>query len=194
MAKRWTEKELEFIEKYVNILTLNSITERLNKRNANSGIKRSKWAIANKLRLMGYSVVTTEDNMTSFYWAEILGIPKLTVEKWIKKYGLCGIKGGVEQKARYYISKKAMLEFAKKNPYRFSSIKKDILLYYFGGKLTDIILSYKAPKYSFNSPQKIKQTKTGEIYSSLKKASQQLGISRHSVKVQAQRNGWLKFV
>jgi hypothetical protein len=194
MAKQWTGKELEFVEKYVNTLSLKTISERLNKHNSDSGIKRSKFAIKKKLQEMGYSVRTTENNMTSYYWSKSLGLSKHTVGKWITRHGLYCEKEGSERKSRYLISRNAMTYFAGQNPHLFSGIHKDILLYYFGDNLTTIILGHKPPRqYIYKLPQKIKRTDTGEVYPSLSEASKSLGISKHLVKVQAQRNGWLRF-
>lgn len=189
--KKWSEGELELLEILVNNCPSEMITAKINKfnRKQQTGITRTKNAVEVKINRMGYSHVATEDNMSAKEWARSLRLNPYRVQGWIRKQGLKAIKG-----CNYWIiSRDNMTEFAICKPELLAVISKDILLYYFGESLTHLILSNKEKSPPTSVRYKIKRTDTGRIYESLTKASIDLGMSRHSVRDEAKRNGWLQF-
>jgi hypothetical protein len=190
--KAWSESELELLEILVNIYPPEMITGKINKfnRKHKTGVTRTKNAVEVKINRIGYSQLATEDNMSAREWARSLGVNSYRVQGWIRKQGLQAIKG-----CNYWIiSKNNMIEFANKRPELLAVVSKDILLYYFGESLTHFILSKNKMSPPMSVRYKIKRTDTGLIYSSLTKAAKDLGMNRHSVRNEAKRNGWLKFV
>jgi hypothetical protein len=190
-GKAWNEDEIVLIEKYVNTMTLKMIESRLSELNRERGIKRSEMAIKLRLIRMGYSVKPTENWMCCRLWAVSLGITHGRVLRWIKDYGLHSEPYGIQ----FHVSRQSMCAFASRKPQQFASIAEDILAYYFGDDLTEFILSKReeCPVLK-RKPKKIKRMDTGDIYPSLTVASKYLGMSRNSIRVEAQRNGWLRFV
>lgn len=191
LNKAWTEEELELLIKLVNVYPLETITEKINSlnRKRNTGISRTKLAVYAQIKRLGYSVLTTEDNMSCLYWAKMFKLSPLTISRWVNIHQLlCEKKGGT-----FYISRKAMIEFAKRKPHLFKKIDQEILVYYLGEEIIKIISTEKKVCYD-TTPKKVKRLDTGEIYQSLSEATRKLNLHRGTIIREAQRNGWLRFV
>jgi hypothetical protein len=191
MGIAWSENELRVLQTLVNTCPTEMITAKINQfhRKHLTGIKRTKTAIKARIRKMGYSRLATEDNMSAREWSRSLGLNVYRVQGWIKKQGLKHRKG-----SNYLIiSRNNMIAFAKRKPELLAGVCKDILLYYFGESLTNMILSNKANCPDFMPIRKILRVDNNIIYPSLHEAERQLGISRVSIKNEAKRGGWLRF-
>jgi hypothetical protein len=141
--KAWSEDELELLEILVNTCPTEMITDKINRFNhkQKTSIIRTKNAIEVKINRMGYSQLATEDNMSAKEWARTLELNSYRVQGWIRKQGLQATKG-----CNYWIiSRRNMIEFANRKPELLAAVSKDILLYYFGNSLTDLILNKKTP-------------------------------------------------
>jgi hypothetical protein len=191
MANKWKQDEDELIEKYVNTVPLTTIVARLNELNKDRGITRTRVSIQARLNKMGYSTSATENNMSCRTWSRKLGVNIHEICKWVKTDELVFREDHLSMN----ISRQAMIGFARKHPYYFKKIKKDILLYYFGGELADLIFNDKRDCPSVRvKAKKIKRLDTGKIYQSIAAAAIYLKMDRNTVRKIANRNGWLQFV
>lgn len=85
--------------------------------------------------------------------------------------------------------------FAMQRPFLFSDVQTDILLYYFGEAVTDLIVANKPLREKMVGNKPVIRIDTGEVYAGIRQASRQTGIPRPVIKREAKRiDGWLKFV
>ncbi|NFI05177.1 hypothetical protein FC959_12290 [Clostridium botulinum] len=91
--KRWTEEDLEFLMNNFGRISLQSISENLN---------RSKIAIQGKAHRLGLILLETNEQLTAAQLAEAIGADRKTVAAWIKNKGLKACKRVIGDKASYW--------------------------------------------------------------------------------------------
>ena len=185
MRKTWTDKEIDFLFKYCGVLPIALLIEKFNK---TFNTNRTRYSLTSKIGRLGLTYAVEFDHLTKKQWAKTFGFNNNHVmTRWERK-GLRVIKLNKHQHA---ISIKDMAKFANERPHLFTSINRDILLYYFSEELVNKIANSKSRTYS---PKKVK-TPDGRIFNSQKQASKQLRISERSIAREVSRpDGWLKLV
>jgi hypothetical protein len=168
------------------------ITDKINRfhRRKRTGITRTRGSVKTKINRLGFSVIATENNMSSRKWARMLGLKSDRVRGWTRSRGLNYAK----RSSSFIITIEDMTRFAEEKPHLLSSVSEDILSYYFGDELTKIILSNRHKCPDLQPRFKIQRLDNHVIYPSLYKAAKDLGMREEAVKREAQRNGWLRFV
>ena len=91
--KRWTEEDLEFLMNNFGRISLQSISEKLN---------RSKIAIQGKAHRLGLILLEANGQLTAAQLAEAIGADRKTVVAWIKNKGLKACKRVIGDKASYW--------------------------------------------------------------------------------------------
>jgi hypothetical protein len=175
MGQRWCEEELILLEKLVNTMPIDMITDKINEFHLKkaTSIIRTVPAIAHQLKKIGCGRKATEDNLSIRRWSEVLGL-------------ICIRKNN----RSVIVSKKELICFAKRKPHLFTAISEEILLYYFGDELA----RYISQNEKHINRYRIKRLDTNKIYPSLYKASKELKMSCYSIRREATQNGWLQFV
>lgn len=190
---KWQKEELAYLEKLANTLPLQLITNKINNWNKGKGnnVERTMTAVKVKLKRLGYGTTPTENYLSGHEWTRQLGLKSYRVQGWVRHLGLKSIKISRNKRA---ISILAMKEFATQKPHLFSAINPDILIYYFGEDLTNVILNAKDKCPDFlNQKKPIQRKDNGVIYPSIREASMKLNMNKTSVRYQAKHNGWLQF-
>lgn len=192
-GKRWNSEELDLLDDLIGRYPLRIIAKKINNwhRKNKTNITRTFNAVKVKVLRDNYSTEPTEDNMTITRWAKQLRISPHRVRGWTRFSGLVHQKVARNKLA---ISIKNMKDFACQKPFLFADISKDILLYYFGEKVTNQILASKPLRDKLVGNKQITRIDTGETYTSIREASRKTGIIRCTIKREAERDGWLKFV
>lgn len=185
MKKAWTDEEIDFLFKYCGVLPLALLLEKFNK---TFNTSRTAQSLKLKIRRLGLSYATELDYLSKHQWAKTFGFRNNhCMTRWERK----GLKVFKLNKHQHCISIKDMAKFAHERPHLFTSIDRDILLYYFDEKLVNKITESKSKCYQ---PKRIK-TSDGRIFKSQKQASEQLKISASSIAIEVKRpDGWLKLV
>lgn len=192
-GKIWGEEELELLDDLAGHYPLRLITKKINswhKKN-NTDIKRSVTAVKVRMIRLKYPIEATEDNMTISRWARQLNISPHRIRGWTRFSGLQHEKVARNKAA---ISIKSMKELATERPFLFADIAPEILQYYFGDEITNLILANKPMREKMVGNKPIRRIDTGEVYSGIKEASRRMGMDRATVKREASKNGWLHFV
>lgn len=185
MKKKWTDAEVDFLFKYCGVLPIALLIEKFNK---TFNTNRTRYSITAKIGRLGLTYAVEFDYLTKKQWAKTFGFNNNHVmTRWERK----GLKVVKLNKHQHAISIKAMAKFANERPHLFTSVDREILLYYFSEELVAKISESRNFTYS---PKKIK-TPDGRIFRSQKQASQQLHISERSIAREVSRpDGWLKLV
>jgi hypothetical protein len=188
MGQRWCEEELILLEKLVNTMPIDMITDKINEFHLKkaTSIIRTVPAIAHQLKKIGCGRKATEDNLSIRRWSEVLGLKIGKVSKWTKLGLICIRKNN----RSVIVSKKELICFAKRKPHLFTAISEEILLYYFGDELA----RYISQNEKHINRYRIKRLDNNKIYPSLYKASKELKMSCYSIRREATQNGWLQFV
>jgi hypothetical protein len=175
--KRWSKEELAYLDRLWDYYPASVIAGKINywhERN-NRQIVRTTRAIQAKLNHLGFSATPTEDNMTVQEWGKGLGVNKSRSSNW-KAYGL---KCVLISSNKNMVSVKDMKEFILLKPYLFSDINPDVLEYYFGKDVADVVSNSKNLRERVVPlKRKVMRTDTGEIYPSVSQASKALYHSR----------------
>lgn len=192
--KRWSKEELAYLDKLWDNYPASVIAGKINywHQKNNRQIVRTTKAIQAKLNHLGCSATPTEDNMTVQEWGRDLGVKGTRSSNW-KAYGL---KCVLISSNKNMVSVKDMKEFILAKPYLFSDINPEILEYYFGKEVADIVLKNKEKRRELVPlKRKIMRTDTGEIYPSVRQASKALYRSRFVLyKELKKENGLVRYV
>lgn len=109
MAKRWTKKEIDYLQAKFGITSINGLARSLG---------RSKGAVqlkANRLGLLSYAA---SDSLTLSDFCKCTGISRATVQYWIKNFEFPTIK---RRKAKYrYVEPDSFWIWAEKNRCRIN--------------------------------------------------------------------------
>jgi hypothetical protein len=94
-CRRWTEKEIAYLEKQAGVLPAEAIARRL---------KRSCSAVSAKALSLGLSTRPTLDSLNARALAETLGVNHQTVKLWIRWGYLGATKRGEHERARWCVT------------------------------------------------------------------------------------------
>lgn len=119
--RRWTEKELKFLERHAEKLPVQIIAKRL---------RRSLNSVTIKANRLGYSTIPTLDNYSACYLARELGFDRTTVKGWITQGLLRATKVTVN---RWMIKSRDFATFCQMYPKKVSKCDPEVLLW-LGGK------------------------------------------------------------
>lgn len=119
-GKKWSESEINYLDKYWGVHTLISLSTRL---------KRTKKAVVLKTKRLKLGASTRADEyLTARQVAKILNVDSHVVLRWVEKHSLRAERKILLYKRRFFLIKHCdLLEWLESNQDKFDSRKIDLL-------------------------------------------------------------------
>jgi hypothetical protein len=186
---RWSKEELEYLLDKAGELPVDIITRRLNRwhKSHQRKIKRTRQAVKSKLRRLGYPSLPTFDCLRYSHWEKELNVSQGSMNNWERRGHVCPTFSTHNYR---FLSIKDMENFMKRKPYLFKKAPDDIIEYYFGREMVDLVKQSKSPR----EPRPIMRTDNGQVFPSINQASKSLKLAPLTIITEANReNGWLRY-
>lgn len=183
--KNWTKEEENYLEEWAGIHPINYLVKRFNK---TFNLTRSEQSVKTKMQRLGLRQRTELDYLTKLQWAKLLGHNNgFIMTKWERK----GLVVNRQNQYQHYITKRSMMQFARQYPHLFYHADSDVLDYYLGEELTQLIKQSKDP---LSKSKKIR-TSDGRVFSSQRQAAKVLNLSPRTIGRELKRpDGWLTLI